>query len=70
MTIRRAMKELRERGLIRSVHGKGTFVQQLEAPADQGQDRVSLYSSSYSNPVSHHHPPPDRIYHLSRARRR
>ncbi|MEV5741596.1 winged helix-turn-helix domain-containing protein [Microbispora rosea] len=27
MTIRRAMKELRERGLIRSVHGKGTYVQ-------------------------------------------
>ncbi|TQS24142.1 winged helix-turn-helix transcriptional regulator [Microbispora sp. KK1-11] len=27
MTVRRAMKELRERGLIRSVHGKGTYVQ-------------------------------------------
>ncbi|MFI7440873.1 GntR family transcriptional regulator [Nonomuraea indica] len=26
MTIRRAMKELRERGLVRSVHGKGTYV--------------------------------------------
>lgn len=37
MTIRRAMKELRERGLIRSVHGKGTFVQQPETPTDQGQ---------------------------------
>ncbi|MDA0641961.1 GntR family transcriptional regulator [Nonomuraea ferruginea] len=29
MTIRRAMKELGERGLICSVHGQGTFVQQL-----------------------------------------
>lgn len=26
MTIRRAMKELRERGVVVSVHGKGTFV--------------------------------------------
>lgn len=26
MTVRRAMKELRERGVIVSVHGKGTFV--------------------------------------------
>lgn len=37
MTIRRAMKELRERGLIRSVHGKGTYVQPPEAPADQDE---------------------------------
>lgn len=26
MTIRRAMKELRERGVVVSVHGKGTFI--------------------------------------------
>ncbi len=26
LTIRRAIRELRERGLVRSVHGKGTFV--------------------------------------------
>lgn len=26
MTVRRAMKELRERGVVVSVHGKGTFV--------------------------------------------
>jgi GntR family transcriptional regulator len=26
LTIRRATRELRERGLVRSVHGKGTFV--------------------------------------------
>ncbi|MEV4016770.1 winged helix-turn-helix domain-containing protein [Nonomuraea angiospora] len=31
MTIRRAMKELRDRGLIRSVHGKGTYVQVPES---------------------------------------
>ncbi|MFE3452781.1 GntR family transcriptional regulator [Nonomuraea sp. NPDC059194] len=30
MTIRRAIRELRERGLIRSVHGKGTYVQHPE----------------------------------------
>ncbi|MEV4224761.1 winged helix-turn-helix domain-containing protein [Nonomuraea sp. NPDC049725] len=34
MTVRRAMKELRERGLIRSVHGKGTYVQQPAPPAE------------------------------------
>ncbi|NUW45771.1 GntR family transcriptional regulator [Nonomuraea rhodomycinica] len=34
MTVRRAMKELRERGLIRSVHGKGTYVQQPDPPAE------------------------------------
>ncbi|GGT33097.1 GntR family transcriptional regulator [Nonomuraea spiralis] len=34
MTVRRAMKELRERGLIRSVHGKGTYVQQPAPPED------------------------------------
>jgi GntR family transcriptional regulator len=28
MTVRRAMKELRERGVVVSVHGKGTFVAQ------------------------------------------
>ena len=27
-TIRRAMQELRERGLVESVHGRGTFVRQ------------------------------------------
>lgn len=26
MTVRRAMKELRERGVVVSVHGKGTFI--------------------------------------------
>lgn len=26
MTIRRAMQELRERGLVRSIHGRGTYV--------------------------------------------
>ena len=26
MTVRRAMKELRERGIVISVHGKGTFI--------------------------------------------
>lgn len=26
MTVRRAMKELRERGIITTVHGRGTFV--------------------------------------------
>ncbi|WP_033353838.1 GntR family transcriptional regulator [Nocardiopsis xinjiangensis] len=31
MTVRRAMKELRERGVVVSVHGKGTFV--TEQPA-------------------------------------
>lgn len=28
MTVRRAIRELRERGLARAVHGKGTFVTQ------------------------------------------
>lgn len=28
MTVRRAMKELRERGVVVSVHGKGTYVAQ------------------------------------------
>ncbi|GAA1070408.1 GntR family transcriptional regulator [Nocardiopsis composta] len=31
MTIRRASKELRERGLIATVHGKGTFVAEAAA---------------------------------------
>lgn len=31
MTVRRAMKELRERGVVVSVHGKGTFI--TEQPA-------------------------------------
>lgn len=30
MTVRRGMRELRERGLIRSVHGRGTFVSPRE----------------------------------------
>lgn len=30
MTIRRAMEELRKRGLIRTVHGRGTFVEVTE----------------------------------------
>ncbi|MFF0864968.1 GntR family transcriptional regulator [Nonomuraea sp. NPDC003560] len=37
MTVRRAMKELRERGLIRSVHGKGTYVQQPNPPAGDAE---------------------------------
>ncbi|MQY05389.1 GntR family transcriptional regulator [Actinomadura macrotermitis] len=32
LTARRAVRELRERGLVRTVHGKGTFVQY---PADR-----------------------------------
>jgi GntR family transcriptional regulator len=31
-TIRRAMEVLRERGLIVSIHGRGTFVQEQPAP--------------------------------------
>lgn len=31
-TIRRAMEVLRERGLIVSIHGRGTFVRELPAP--------------------------------------
>ena len=31
-TIRRAMKELRARGLIRSVQGRGTFVARQDGP--------------------------------------
>lgn len=36
MTIRRANQELRERGLIVTVHGKGTFVAQQPSPAAPG----------------------------------
>lgn len=31
MTVRRAMKELRERGVVVSVHGKGTFIAKRHA---------------------------------------
>lgn len=31
MTVRRAMKELRERGVVISVHGKGTFIAKGDA---------------------------------------
>ncbi|MDS1270948.1 winged helix-turn-helix domain-containing protein [Lipingzhangella sp. LS1_29] len=35
LTVRRAMKELRERGLIVTVHGKGTFIAE-QPPGDGG----------------------------------
>lgn len=38
MTIRRAMAELRERGLILTVHGKGTFVAERQPDIPKGQE--------------------------------
>lgn len=38
MTVRRAMKELRERGLIRSVLGRGTYIME-ELPPQEPEDR-------------------------------
>lgn len=38
MTVRRAMKELRERGLIRSVLGRGTYIVE-ELPPQEPEDR-------------------------------
>jgi DNA-binding GntR family transcriptional regulator len=35
-TIRRSMKELRTRGLIETIHGKGTFVVRVDRPAGSG----------------------------------
>ncbi|MEW9549821.1 GntR family transcriptional regulator [Nonomuraea sp. NPDC050783] len=37
MTLRRAIRELKERGLVRAVHGKGTFV----APPESRAPRTS-----------------------------
>ncbi|MFD3945915.1 GntR family transcriptional regulator [Streptomyces sp. NPDC058579] len=39
LTVRRAARVLRERGLILTVHGKGTFVAD-PLPADEGQEQV------------------------------
>ncbi|QYC39329.1 Mannosyl-D-glycerate transport/metabolism system repressor MngR [Nonomuraea coxensis DSM 45129] len=33
MTVRRAIRELTERGLVRAVHGKGTFVTESRGEA-------------------------------------
>lgn len=33
MTVRRAMQELRERGLIATIHGRGTYV--VQAPVEE-----------------------------------
>ncbi|MEU9702143.1 winged helix-turn-helix domain-containing protein [Streptomyces sp. NPDC047981] len=39
LTIRRAARVLRERGLILTVHGKGTFVAE-PLPTDEGQEQA------------------------------
>ncbi|TGN85553.1 GntR family transcriptional regulator, partial [Streptomyces griseoluteus] len=36
LTVRRAAQVLRERGLIVTVHGRGTFVADPVPPADEG----------------------------------
>lgn len=38
LTVRRAMKELRERGIIVTVHGRGTFVAAPSDTAPTGKD--------------------------------
>lgn len=38
MTIRRAVRELTERGLVRAVHGKGTFVTQPPPPEGSAEE--------------------------------